>query len=443
MTPNKTPQTFLDLGLYSWPLIAAALFEPLAGLVDTAFVGHKSTEWLAALAAAVAVLSAFTWMFNFLVHASTQSVARAMGAGEDVGEQVQISLLWALSVGLLSAVFLYVMRAPLYELVGVSDELAPYVDSYFVVRVLGHPFVLLNTTTLSLLRGLQYVKLSFWLVVICCLFNISLSWLFLWPLDYGLAGVAYATVLSFFLTWLLGFIILVRRHFEFFSSWKIHQFASNLSFGEKSLHLFGRSFVLSACFFLCTKVAASIGVIELATYQVGLQFWLFSSFVVDGVAMSATILCAQNMGAGQTANARQVVRLSLQWGIAWGVLFTLVYLLFSQTLWSFFTNDPLVLEQLHLIWPIIAVGQIFLCFSYVFDGILFGINDFSFLRRLIFYAAALSFAPFLLFAYFGSSVEGIWLGLLALGLYRMIGGLIRTKKQLEFSSFNLFKRTQA
>lgn len=427
------------MGSFSWPLIAAALFEPLAGLVDTAFVGQKSTEWLAALAAAVAVLSAFTWMFNFLVHASTQSVSRALGAGEDVGAQVQISLLWALGVGVLSACFLYFMRTPLYELVGVSDELIPFVDSYFVIRVLGHPFVLLNTTTLSLLRGLQYVKLSFFLVVLSCSLNIFLSWLFLWPLDLGLAGVAYATVLSFLLTWLLGMVFLVSKHSAFFQSWKVRDFASQLSFGQKSFHLFGRSFILSGCFFLCTKVAASLGVIELATYQVGLQFWLFSSFVVDGVATSATILCAQAVGSGRKSEARQVVRLSLHWGIAWGVIFSAVYLLFGEFFWSFFTSDPLVLSQLTIIWPIIAFGQIFLCFSYVFDGILFGLNDFSFLRRLIFYAAIFAFLPFLIYAFQMSSAAGIWYGLLALGVYRMFGGLKRTHDQLEFPSWNILR----
>ena len=63
--------------IYSSPLILGSLLEPLASIVDTAFIGRWGTTELAALAIGVTIFNSFSWVFNFLVHIPMESVAKA------------------------------------------------------------------------------------------------------------------------------------------------------------------------------------------------------------------------------------------------------------------------------------------------------------------------------------------------------------------------------
>lgn len=424
------------LALFSLPSILGSLFGPLSGVIDTALVGQKNTQWLAALAVGTTLLNTFTWMFNFLVHASTQGLADAVGRGEAPAQKVQTSLLWALGVGLLSATFLYYARPFLYQIMGVGSELRVFVDAYFITRLIGHPLTLLMTTSLSLLRGLKKVHTSFWMVVLSCGLNAGLTWTFLWSFDLGLWGVALATILAHALSLATSlFFILHDPRIIVRNLWQKPTMSESVSFGHKSLQLFGRSFVLSGCFFLSTRVASELGVLELAAYQIGLQFWLFSSFVIDGVAMSATILCANYMAARRVEVAREVARLTLWMGLILGLFFSLTYLFFGEWLWPIFTQDPVVTKLLAKSWPWIAGGQILLCFSYVYDGIFFGLNAFSFLRKLVFWAAFLAYLPMMGLGIWLEQISFIWIGLTALGLYRLIGGALKGRELLGLDLF--------
>ena len=123
--------------LFSLPSVAASLLEPLAGIVDTALVGQIDTTMLASLAVGTTILASFTWIFNFLIHASTQGIAAA--AFEDIGGRVRMSLSVALVVAVMSAVGLYFARFYLYEFLRAPNIGEGLIDEYFLPRLLGHP----------------------------------------------------------------------------------------------------------------------------------------------------------------------------------------------------------------------------------------------------------------------------------------------------------------
>ena len=131
----------LEILLFSLPSIAALLLEPLASVVDTALVGHLDTSLLAALAIGTTLFSSFTWIFNFLIHASTQSIASVVDSS--LGARANVSLTIALIVSLVTCLFLYFFRMNLYEMVGASADQFSSVDEYFLIRIYGHPAAIL------------------------------------------------------------------------------------------------------------------------------------------------------------------------------------------------------------------------------------------------------------------------------------------------------------
>ena len=238
------------------------MLEPLSSVVDTALVGHYDTSSLAALAVGSTMMGAFTWMFNFLVHAPVQSISEAQGNGDQakVHSLTKLSLLISFGLSFLLIILILPFKEYLYVFMEVDAEVRKSCDDYFSVRVIGHFGVLAYTVMLSVLRGLARVNIAFLIVTISTLVNVILSYFALYHSDLGLGGVALATVFSNFLGFCIGFykyLSLTQSEIPFWGAAKKVNVLKE--FSSKSLNIFGRSFVLTSCFFLSTKAASSIG----------------------------------------------------------------------------------------------------------------------------------------------------------------------------------------
>jgi len=420
-----------SLFLFSIPSILSSMLEPITGTVDTALIGRLNTTWLAALAIGAILLSSFTWMFNFLVHASTQGISDAF-AKKDMNmvvERIKISTLTALGIGLITAFLLFIFRDYLYTMGGASDELRPFVDEYFSWRLLGHPSVLLFITLNSLIRGLGKVQYSFYIIIFTTFTNVLLSWMFLHPFAMGLKGVALGSVIANTLGFLLCAIVLLKNNEIRKRITSVQIGKSNwLYFGKNSLDLFGRSFTLTACFFLTTRLASYLGVVPLASHQVMLELWLFSSFFIDGVAITANIKGAKFLAQKNKDALILLTRNLLLISLVIGVSFTFSFWFGKSYILSLFTKDLSVLDQINKVWWLVALSQIPAAIAYIYDGLLFGFGQFRYLRKQMIFAFLFGFMPLAIYAHNTQSLTFVWASLIGLALYRVGMGYFGTRK---------------
>ena len=257
---QTTDISYKSLILFSLPSIMASLLEPIASLVDTALVGHLQTEWLGALAVGTIILSSFTWIFNFLVHATTHGISAACTPSTLplLRERIRICLMVGLGLGVLSALVLWPCRFLLYHLAGAGEELIPLVDGYFSVRILGQPLIILYTTALSVLRGLGKVHIGFALTALTTAVNIATSWFFLYQLQSGLPGAAWGTLIAHLAGCLFSLALIVGApHAKGF--WREFSFHKKnwFHFGKDSGNIFLRTSCLSFIFFFANNLAPS------------------------------------------------------------------------------------------------------------------------------------------------------------------------------------------
>lgn len=398
------------------------MLEPISSVVDTALVGHYNTSSLAALAVGSTMMGAFTWMFNFLIHAPVQSISESVGESDFLKVHSLTKLALTISFGL--SIFLIFLIIPfkdhLYSFMEISGKVRDACDEYFMVRVLGHSSVLFYTVMLSVLRGLAKVNIAFVIVGITTLVNVVFSYLSLYHFDFGLSGVAGATVFSNYLGFFIGLAIYLRENKTDISFLKAKlDFSLVKEFSSKSLNIFGRSFVLTTCFFLSTKVASSVGKIDLAAHQIIMQVWLFASFFTDGLATSASIIGGR-LFQHDNEGLYKVFKKLLFMGAQVGAFFTVIFLMARSLLLKMFTTDPSVIDVINNIWPYISLVQIPLAVAYVYDGLIFGINRFDFLRKHMMIGFFISFLPFIYYAYTEKSLMAVWISLFMIGLYRLI-----------------------
>ena len=86
---TKPHRTLVGLSI---PVMASLVVEPLAGVVDTAYVERLGSAEAAALGAATTILSSVIWIFNFLGIGTQTEISHALGGRDTLRAQRMASL---------------------------------------------------------------------------------------------------------------------------------------------------------------------------------------------------------------------------------------------------------------------------------------------------------------------------------------------------------------
>jgi len=412
-----------EIGALAFPALATLAADPLVSLVDTAFVGRLGTVPLAALGVNAALFSMAFVVFNFLAYGTTPRVARAWGRRdpEGVGSAVAQALTLAVGVGVLATATLLAAAGPLVSLMGATGELRDPALAYLRIRALAGPAVLLIMAGHGIFRGVQDTRTPFRITLLLNLVNLVLDPLLIFGFGWGLEGAAWATVVA---QWagagaFLWLIFRPRRDL-LGSGFRLPSLRELLPFlrvgGELSL----RTFALIGTMTLATAVATRVGTAEVAAHQVAVQLWLLLALVVDAVAVAAQALVGRYRGEGNDAALRVMTDRLLLWGVATGVLLTVLFLALAPWLPRLFTDDPGTVARVAAILPFVIWMQPLNALVFVWDGIFMGMEDFGYLAVQMILAAVVAGTALLLVLPLGWGLMGVWSGIVLLMAVRAV-----------------------
>jgi putative MATE family efflux protein len=192
--------------------------------------------------------------------------------------------------------------------------------------------------------------------------------------------------------------------------------------------LIARSLAFQACFLSAAAVAARFGPASVAAHQIVLQLWNFMALVLDAVAIAAQSLVGAALGAGGAARARALAWQVTRYGLLLGVGFGLVFAALVGVLPPVFTADATVLALVPVAWWFFVALQPVAGVVFALDGVLLGAGDAAFLRTTTLGAAVLGFLPLVWASLvFGWGLAGIWTGLAAFMLLRLVAVGLRTR----------------
>ena len=417
--------SYQKLLILSIPATLSVMVEPLAAVIDTALVGRLNSEWLASMALASTTFSTLTWIFNFLIFGVSARIASLVGKNDTkgIGGEIQMAILIALASGGIATVFLFVFdEFILSQLLGADPDLIRTTLPYFHVRAWSFPLVLFVSVNIGILRGAKNLKKSFYLISAMTLSNALLTYYFLYILETSFVGAAWGTLLSYAVGCFLAliFLYLSRRPLGLMKLHKIEP-SRFFTFGNASLNIFLRTASLTGSFFLMTAVATRFGTSVLGAHQVLMQFWIIPPFVVDGLAIVATSYGGEALGRKDKRTFQLIGNRLLIISVFLGCAFTAIYGFASEPLIALFTRSQGIIELVQEVWWLLVLLQIPNALVFVYDGILFGAQKFSFLRKRMVEGFLLLFLPLIALSYFEiESLTAVWLALSGLYLYRLL-----------------------
>ncbi|OMO81676.1 Multi antimicrobial extrusion protein [Corchorus capsularis] len=418
-----------EIAQIALPAALALTADPIASLVDTAFIGQIGSVELAAVGVSIALFNQVSRIAIFpLVSVTTSFVAEEdtigrvsseekeseymetglcvnnenkelipqKGCGEDAYRTKESSfditkseperrhipsassaLVIGGILGLLQAIFLISGAKPLLNFMGVKSD-SPMLNpaqQYLTLRSLGAPAVLLSLAMQGVFRGFKDTKTPLYATVAGDVTNIILDPIFMFVFGLGVSGAAIAHVISQYLISVILLWKLMSQVELLPPSLKHLQFGRFLKNG---FLLLIRVMAVTFCVTLSASMAARQGSTSMAAFQVCLQVWLATSLLADGLAVAGQAILASSFAKKDYDKATATASRVLQLGLVLGLILAVILgggLKFGARL---FTKD---IDVLHLIGtgvPFVAATQPINSLAFVFDGVNFGASDFAY-----------------------------------------------------------------
>ena len=377
MSSQLLPKTDKRIFTLAYPIILANISIPVLSVTDTAVIGHLGAlDVLAGISMGAVLIGSIYWFFGFLRMGVTGLVAQARAADQNV--EVSSILIRGLIIGGAGGIILIAVHSFLFSsifnfLEGDKDaeELA---IEYMSIRILAAPFAISMFVFVGWLFGMGKTFHSLCLLVAVNLLNILLDIIFVKFLYLGIAGVAYATIISEICGFCIG-IYLSREFLLNKERVKVKLiFLSNKwkSFILLNIDIVIRSTLLQSVFLSYLIFGTLFGSEVLAANHILLQITFLSAYALDGIAFSAEILVGEAIGKRRYEEFKKVVKSALKLGFIFsGVISVSIYSLGFLVV-DFMTSikEVRLICYDFIIW--ISIMPIVSVFSYVYDGIFLG-----------------------------------------------------------------------
>ncbi|CAH9103277.1 unnamed protein product [Cuscuta europaea] len=416
------------------PAALALASDPIASLIDTAFVGHLGSVELAAVGVSASVFNLVSKLFNIpLLNVTTSFVAEEQallktdgGAGQHgkiILPSISTSLALATGLGIAEAIAVSFGSSFLMDTMGITADspMRTPAEQFLTMRAFGAPAVVIALATQGTFRGFKDTKTPLYAVGTGNLLNAILDPILIFFCGFGISGAAIATVIS---EYLIASILLFKLNE------RVSLIVPDIDGGrvvrylKSGALLTARTLAVFATTTLATSLAAREGPVSMAGHQICFQVWLALSMLTDALALAGQAFLASDYSQGNYSRAREVVYKVLQIGMVTGVGLGVSLLLWFGTLSSLFSSDYDVLQIAKYGTLFVAGSQPVNAIAFVFDGLYYGVSDFEFAAYSTLVIGLIS-SSFLLVAapFFG--LAGVWAGLFLLMALRVVAGCLR------------------
>ncbi|MFS1513721.1 MATE family efflux transporter [Chengkuizengella sp. SCS-71B] len=418
------------------PAVIENFFQTILGFVDTLFVSKLGLIEVAAVGVTNAILAIYFAVFMALGVATNVFVAKNIGAGNknkasQIGQQaIILSIFAGVLFGLISLFF----AEPLLKLMGVEKDVLAHAMTYF--RIVAIPSILISLMFVlsSILRGTGDTKTPMKVSIMANLLNILLDYILIFGFffipSFGLAGAAWATVLSR----LIGVIGLSMYMFKSKSiqivkeNWKIDK-QSQLNLMRLGTPAAGERLVMRVGQVLYFGMIVAIGTNTFAAHQIAGNIEIFSYMIGYGFATAATTLVGQKLGENDYDGAKKYANMSMILGATCMTIFGILLFFLGNWAASFFTSDIVVMQQIALALKIDAFIQPVLAIVLILTGIYQGGENTKFPMYITAIGIWLirTIGVYFLGIYLGWGIAGIWIAIGLDNLFRAICLWIRYK----------------
>lgn len=414
------------------PSILASITMPLVGLVDTAIVGHISDAVaIGGIAVGSMLFDLLYWNFSFLRTGTGGMTAQAYGRQDEqtaaniLGQSLVIALCAALFIWAIQWLFVTLVLA----LIPCSPGVASFARDYYFIRIWAAPATLSLLAIRGWLIGMQNAIAPMVDDLVVNVVNVIASFVLAFYTPLGALGVAYGTVIAQYTGLIVGVFLLLpyRRILRLIRLKACLQWEKLKMLAKLNGNLFIRSLCFMVIYVGWTGLATLYGDNELAVSSIMMKLLLLYSYFLDGFAYAGEALTGRFIGTQDRRSLSQVVKILFYWVTALGVVSTVVYGIWGESMVRLMTSDAAVIAgaKPYLFWMLLM--PLISCGAFLWDGIYIGATRSREIRNAMFFSALgfvgtyYALAPWL-------GIQALYLGYFVHLIIRMVYLTIRWRK---------------
>ena len=340
-------RALLAMGL---PTMIGMMINALYNLVDAYFVGGLGTSQMGAISVAFPIGQVVVGLGLLFGNGAASYISRLLGRGDrkTADQAASTALYSSIAVGALLILCTVVFLHPLLKMLGATESILPYAEEYTRIYVVYSIFNVFNVTMNNLVTSEGAAKTTMFTLLAGAVLNIVLDPVFIYVLDFGVAGAAAATAISQIVSSLvyLGYILRKKSIFSF----RIRA----CCFSKEIMSEILKIGIPTMVFQLLTSLSISLINFQAKEYGDSViagmgpvtRIISVGSLMVFGFMKGFQPIAGYSYGAKKYERLHEAIRLSIIWSTVFCVIYGVLASLFSANIISQFTKGDLEMVRI-------------------------------------------------------------------------------------------------
>ncbi len=349
MLDLTTGKEWKKILLFVFPMLIGNVFQQMYNIVDSIIVGNFiGKEALASVGAAFPVTFVFISLVIGVSVGSGAIISQYYGAKnyEKVKASVDTMFVFLFLSSIVITAIGLIFSEQIYKMLGLPNELLPQATEYLNITLFGMITVFGFNGVSAALRGVGDSKTPLYFLIIATFLNIVLDLLFVIVFKFGVAGVAWATVIAQTVTFLISIVYLNRTNeYVKFSLLKIN-FDKQIFFDSIKISIpsgLQHTFValgMMALFSIVNKFGTSV----IAAYTIAGRINTFVTLPAMTFSAALSTFTGQNLGANKIERIRRGYLSTWLMTSILSVSMTILLIIFREEIMRVFINNEEVIK---------------------------------------------------------------------------------------------------
>lgn len=322
------------------PSAISMLIIILYGLTDTYFVSKLGINEIASVGISFSFMNLIQAFGLLYGHGSGNYISRMQGKKlKDESEKMStLGFGIAFFTGMLILIFSFIFINDLINFLGAKNELITTTKSYLSILILSTPFAICSLTLNNQLRLQGKPKIGALALMFGAILNCIFDPIFIFLLNLGIKGAAYATFLGQFVSFII-LIYYINYRNDIKIKYKKIEFSRNI-FSELfmgGLPNFSREIFIVLSILILNNILSFYGKTYIAAFALVSKLIQSGTYIMVGVGHGFQPICGINYGAGFYKRVVKSFHLTLFVAIGFIIILEVFFILNSSFLIKLFT----------------------------------------------------------------------------------------------------------
>lgn len=359
--------------VFFFPIFIGTFFQQLYNTVDTIIVGqYVGKEALAAVGTTATIINLLVGLFVGIAAGATVVISQYFGAGDakNVSRAVHTGIALAVVSSIILTIIGFLTVDLSLKLIDVPEDIFDSATLYLKVIYAGILGGVLYNVGTGILRAIGDSRMPLYILIVSCVVNIVLDYVFVAIFAWGVFGVALATIIAQAISAVLVMMRLMLTNEAYKVELKKIRFHTDML---KAIIKIGIPTGLQSILYSLSNVVVqasvnSFGTSSIAAWSVFGKIDGFVWMVMNAFGISITTFAGQNFGAKKYDRVKKGTRVTLFMSLAVTIIESIILIIFIGPLMGFFTNDLEVIEIGTIMVRVLAPAYFMFVFIETYSG---------------------------------------------------------------------------